>query len=147
MKKAILMSLIASLIVLGCSQKQGNSPVGAWRLISTEVISGNETHIEFPITYSGFQYKIWTDKNWMFLSEWEVDTLSGETYGGGSYTIDGDQYVENIEFHSNPGYDGLEVSMTMEIRNDTLIQMYHPVDSLGQTIEGEYSVESYVRWE
>ena len=147
MKKVILLSLIASLIVLGCSQKPANSPEGAWKLLTTEVSSGGETHIEFPITYSGFQYKIWTDKNWMFFQEWSVDTASGEGYGGGSYTIDGNQYVETIEFHYAPEYVGLDVDMTLEIRNDTLIQIYHPVDSLGRTIEDEFSIETYVPWE
>jgi len=147
MKKVIMLSLIASMIALGCSQKPANSPEGAWRLISTEVTSGGETHVEFPITYSGFQYKIWTDKNWMFFQEWSVDTVSGEAYGGGSYTIDGNQYVESIEFHTAPRFVGLDVDMTLELRNDTLIQIYHPVDSLGQTIEDELSIETYVPWE
>ena len=147
MKKVIFLSLIASLVVLGCNQKPANSPQGAWKLISTEAIIDDESHIEFPLTYSGFQYKIWTDKNWMFFSRWHQDTLSGEDYGGGDYTIDGNQYMEHIVYHSMQDYEGLSVDMTLEIRNDTLIQMYNPVDSLGQTIENQISVETYVPWE
>lgn len=68
----------------------------------------------------------------------------GDNYGGGTYTINGNQYVETIKYHFTKDYVGKILKMSLELQNDTLIQNYHLVDSAGRQIENKSSIEKYI---
>lgn len=63
--------------------------------------------------------------------------------GGGSYTLQGDRYTENLEYCSEREWEGSTFEFTVAIEGDTLIQQgIEKVESLG--VE-RYNIEKYVR--
>jgi hypothetical protein len=78
-----------------------------------------------------------------FVGHLALDTMTQENYGGGTYTLDGEKYVEDVIYHSGKSYIGTKVRILMEIRHDTLIQRW-PVDENWKLAE-KYSTEKYVR--
>lgn len=62
---------------------------------------------------------------------------------GGTYTLEGNKYMENVIYHANKEYVGTKVRLLLEIRNDTLTQSY-PADE-NWKLSVKYSIEKYVR--
>jgi hypothetical protein len=148
MKKAILLILIASVTTLVGAQNAEVNPQGAWNLVQIlNEVDGN-TNIVFPSATSKMsQHKVWTKNKWMFASNYVGETGTFNDYGGGSYTLEGNQYAEYIDFSTYKEYLGKTVKMKMKFVNDTLVQSYHPVDTLGNVMENLMIIEKYVRWE
>jgi len=148
MRKVILLILIASVTTLGSAQNTEVNPQGAWNLVKILNDQDGNTIIAFPsATYKMSQHKVWTKDKWMFTSNYVGETGTFNDYGGGSYTLEGNLYTEYIDFSTYKEYVGKTVKMKMEFVNDTLVQSYHPVDSLGNSMENVMIIEKYVRWE
>jgi hypothetical protein len=63
--------------------------------------------------------------------------------GGGSYTLNGDQYTEHLDYYTDRNWEGKPFNFTVQINGDTLTQTgIEKVDAAGinRTI-----VEKYVR--
>jgi len=133
MKKVFFFGLIISLMILSCAKQESKFPQGTWEKVQTlRVVDGN-AEVRFPVTYTGFQIKMWTETNWMFIQRYYRDTITTIDYGTGTYTLDGNQYEEDILYLGNEIYDGtINKNMTMELKNDTLYQSYHPLMANGQ---------------
>jgi hypothetical protein len=146
MKKVVSFSLIVILIVLSCTKQASKFPQGAWQLLQVQNEINGKKEVTFPVaTMTGSQIKMWSEKHWCIIGEWTEDTLKGDIYGGGTYTIDGNQYNETVMYHNGKVYIGKTLKMTLELKNDTLIQIYQPVDSTGRQIEKTSSIEKYTR--
>jgi hypothetical protein len=87
---------------------------------------------------------MWDKDNWLFVGIAKVGNVTYDLYGGGTYTLNGDRYTENIIYHNDRSLINTKFKALLEIRNDTLIQT-SPVDDNGQVIKGEYSIEKYIR--
>jgi hypothetical protein len=146
MKKTIFSALIITLIIASCVRKENTFPQGAWQIVQTQSVVDGKKEVTYPVPARTLsEFKMWSEKNFMFVGVWNEDTLRGDNYGGGTYTIEENQYVETVMYHYNKAYIGKILKMTLELRNDTLIQIYQPVDSTGRLIENRSSVEKFIR--
>jgi len=128
MKKLIFLSLTL-LTILSCTSKEPEFPIGAWKLLSTEVYTdGNLTEKDL-ITYTNI--KIFSEKNWEFLGMDTSDSLPIYNFGGGTYSLNGSEYLETIEMHVFKPFEGQTLKMTLGLKNDTLVQEWIPLDSTG----------------
>ena len=144
MKKILFFGLISILVISACTKQTGKYPRGAWQLIQTQSIKNGKVEITYPGILVGNEFKMWSEKNFMFVGRWKEDTLVTDNYGYGTYTLEGNQYEETVLYHFSKNYEGQKLKMTLELRNDTLIQTYHRFDSTGKLSEDVTSVEKYV---
>lgn len=148
MNKILVLMLAAILVTCGCNRKKGAFPQGAWTMVQILVEENGKTYVSFPTaTATGSQHKVWTDSKWMWTATYEDETGSMEGFGGGSYTLDGKQYVEHVEFITAEAYENQTLEMEMEFVDDTLIQSYNPFNEQGQLVDDMLVIEKYIRWE
>ena len=89
---------------------------------------------------------MWTEKNWANIGKWIQNTLSVDLYAGGTYTLEGNKYEENILYHAVKQYEGkISTNMGLELKNDTLILTYHTIDTAGVANNSVDEIEKYVR--
>ena len=145
MKKiAVIISTLFLLVLIGCKQEPANPIEGAWHMIYAKQIVKDSVVSEFPGTYERSDMKMWTKNNWSFVAQMTQDTITADAYGGGTYTLDGNIYLENIVFHSDKDLIGQKLRMLMTVKNDTLIQIW-PVDEEGTINKNNCTVERYIR--
>jgi hypothetical protein len=146
MKNLFFFGLIVFLIIVSCAKQVSKFPQGAWQLVQVQNEVDGKKEVTFPVaTWTGSQIKMWSEKHWSIIGEWTQDKLRGDIYGGGTYTINGNQYNETVMYHNGKAYIGKTLKMTLELKNDTLIQIYQPVDSTGRQIEKTFSIEKYTQ--
>jgi len=149
MKKVIFFGLIISLMILSCAKQESKFPQGVWQLVQTQTVGNGVTIVGFPVNWSGSMIKMWSEKHWTNVDKSiRYYTMRKDMYAGGTYTLEGNQYEEQILYHNNKDYEGrISANMTLELRNDTLIQSYHPLGSDGHVVESVSNIEKYIRLE
>jgi hypothetical protein len=141
MKKAVFFSLVALISVLACNREERKSSMeGAWRLTYAK---STDTDDAYPTNIKGEQIKMFSKEYFTFCGHFEIDTISQDSYGWGTYTIDGNKYTESVKLHSSKSSIGQSYRMLLEVRNDTLIQTW-PTDE-NWKLQENYSTEKYVR--
>jgi hypothetical protein len=70
--------------------------------------------------------------------------MTSYRFGVGTYTLNGNLYVEDIKYHFDPAYEGTKNKIWLEIRKDTLLHVF-PVDDLGKPNQARHWIEKYVR--
>jgi hypothetical protein len=119
---------------------------GAWKLAyEYEVFVDSSTRI-FPGEARGSEIKMWSGNRWALVGVFIEDSIITDNFGGGTFTIDGTDYREIVEYHSATQYLGQTVKLHLEIRNDTLVQIW-PVDEDGEIIKDHYYIEHWVRFD
>jgi len=143
MKRVIFLSLIILLIIGSCIQEKKSPIEGAWKLVYLKNRSMEET---FPAQISGEQVKMFLNGHLTWVGQFKLptDTTILYDYGLGTYTIDGNKFIENVKIHGQKSAIGTK-KMIMEIRNDTLIQMY-PTDE-NFNLPEKYHIFKYIRLE
>lgn len=144
MKKITFLSLIIALIIGSCTQQGNKLPQGAWQFVQGQHVYADSIVNSFPGKYSGSDIKMWSEKHFLAVGRFKIDTTFIENYVGGTYKLEGNRYEESILYHVNKNAVGQKVKMLLELRNDTLIQTY-PVDDNGKPVKGVYYIEKYVR--
>jgi hypothetical protein len=148
MKKTFLLGLIIALIIGSCAQKESKFPQGAWQYVQMQRVFKDSVVNMFPEKLKGGDIKMWTEHNFLFVGRFvKNDTIFKPHYGGGTYTIDGNKYVETILYHVNSDAIGWVIKMKLELRNDTLY-LINPVDDNGNPApkrDGAYVIEKYVK--
>ncbi len=144
MKKIICLSLVIILISISCTKEEQSPLEGAWRLVHEYQKSGDEILGEFPVDITGSEIKIWSGNHFIFVGRFEQDSVVSDTYGGGTFKLEDDNYEETIEFHSYPDFLGQTMKILLEIKGDTITQTF-PVDNNGQVDTSEYYIEKWVR--
>ncbi len=134
------------LMLQGCSEKQISPMEGAWKLSYEYEIRGDETTCIFPGTARGSEIKMWAGNRWSLAGVFIEDSMLTDNYGGGTFTLDGTDYREIVEYHSAPEYLNQTVRLYLEIRGDTLTQIW-PVDETGAPVPGHHYMEKWVRME
>jgi hypothetical protein len=150
MKTLYLTLTVVVLLLLGTNvaqaQDKKSSIEGAWQLVNVRSMAGDKIMSELPVNYTGSEIKIWTKTHWVVVGWFKQDTTFSDNYGGGTYKLDGNKYDENIVYHAYKPYVGKSIKMLLEIKNDTLTQIY-PLDKNGQIFKQDYSIEKYIRLE
>jgi hypothetical protein len=144
MKKTIYLSLVILLIIGSCVQDK-KSIEGAWQLVETQSVTNGKVETTYPGVLVGKEFKTWSEKNFMFVGRWTENSIITDNYGFGTYTLEGNKYEETILYHFNRPYEGQTIKMKLELKNDTISQIYHRLDTTGRPDEKVYSVEKYIR--
>jgi hypothetical protein len=127
-RSGVLMISLLSLAILLVGQlsaqdeatppsKLAKDMVGTWILVGTPDEIG-----EAPA--KGGRLKFLTGRHWVIT---QADPETGQVvwHHGGTYTLDGDQYVEKIEYanESTKSLIGQTLKFTVKVENDTLTQI------------------------
>lgn len=144
MKKVAVLSSLLLIMLAACNQKPVNPVIGAWDLIYAKQVQNDSVVATYPGTYQGSQVKMWCNNYWMFVGEFSQDTVKTDSFGGGSYTLEGIVYKETIKYHSGDRYLDKTIRMRIVVANDTLIQVW-PADETGEVDKSNYTSEKYVR--
>lgn len=144
MKKSLLICSLFVLIMSSCTQQKPSAIEGAWKLASAISIS-NDTVFQFPGKWTGDQMKMWSKDHFAFVGLFKSDTITENSYGGGTYTLNGTQYSETIMYHTYPKSVGTTIKMMLEIKNDTLYQTF-PLREDGTLDSSNYNTEKYIRF-
>ncbi len=147
MKAKIIISLMILLIITSCSpnEKHHRKIDGAWSLVSYLTVS-KDTVVGRYIGKDviGSQIKVWSQNHFVFVGRFIVRDKALDNYGGGTYTLEGSQYIETILYHKNHQWVNSQPRMLLEIKGDTLYQTW-PVKDNWQIDKYDYTVEKYVR--
>jgi len=147
MKAKIIVGLVILLIISCCSpnEKHHRKIDGAWSLVSYETVS-NDTVVGRYIGKDvvGIQLKVLSQNHFVFFGRFIVNDKVKDNYGGGTYTLEGSQYIETILYHKNHQWINSQPRMLLEIKGDTLYQTW-PVNDMWQINKYDYTVEKYVR--
>ncbi len=132
MKKIIYFTLLVCFVIGACTTKQKkeqhhNKTVaieGAWKLISGITIENGDT-IFTDYTKDQEAIKIIGTTHFSFFRHdlnAGKDSLAIFVSGGGTYSLDGDNYKEHLKYCNFRSWEGLTFDFTVSVRNDTLIQ-------------------------
>ena len=100
----------------------GLKMTGTWQLVSGMTITKNDT-VRYATDFR--MIKIINDTHFAFLRHDlhpPKDSANHFDAGGGSYTLKGDQYTENLDFYSDRKWEGKPFTFTVTRSNDTLTQ-------------------------
>lgn len=129
-----------------CTQEKVSPMEGAWKLAYEYEISGDNTKLLFPGTSKGSEIKMWSGDRWALVGVFIQDSTLTDNFGGGKFTLEGTNYQEIVQYHSATEYLGQTVKLFLEIKYDTLTQIW-PVDDEGEIIKSHYYMEKWVRME
>ena len=144
MKKNILICVIIPILMGSCSPEKVSPMEGAWKLAYEYEISGDNTTLLFPGTSKGSEIKMWSGDRWALVGVFIQDSTLTDNFGGGKFTLEGTNYQEIVQYHSATEYLGQTVKLFLEIKYDTLTQIW-PVDDKGEIIKSHYYMEKWVR--
>ena len=119
-----LLSIFLILVFLfGCTTttvEEKNPIEGTWELIYAKSSNTDTTYL-FPVTDYERNIKMISRTHFVWIAQ---DTSREDIYGfgGGKYTLDGDNYTEYFEMFVNPALVGKSITFKVEVKGDTLIQ-------------------------
>ncbi|GAA5787546.1 lipocalin-like domain-containing protein [Chitiniphilus shinanonensis] len=133
---------------------------GRWELLSSDLTIGDKT---YPCGAGRYMVKEIRAGRFNFFSAApqrapfpptgptpEARLAAAESFdaGAGTYTLDGERYVESVEFCSYPNYVGADLAFTVRVDGDTLVQEgEYPLTRLGLGPVDGYLIETYRRIE
>ncbi|HXD79742.1 MAG TPA: hypothetical protein VN616_18125 [Puia sp.] len=122
---ALAAFVIVTVAFESCDSSQaapGPKMNGTWRLVSGMTITKKDT-VRYPSDFS--MIKVINDTHFAFLRHDlnpPRDSANHFDGGGGTYTLKGDQYTENLDYYSDPKWEGKPFTFTVTFKNDTLTQ-------------------------
>jgi len=145
MKLQVFISSIVLIFLFSCNQTESEFPQGAWSLVQGDAVYGGDSVVNlFPSQYSGNDVKIWSERHYNYVGQAILDTDTFDHFGGGTYTIDGNRYIENIVWDYKKDAVGNKVKMLLDLQNDTLIQIF-PIDDNWQKMDDFFFVVKYIK--
>ncbi len=148
MKRIVLVLMI--LAVLSCKQANKDIPkerltnskeiVGSWKLVYGEIKEEDSIQVK-DLSKSNF-IKLINKDHFAFFNQ---PTNGGDGFyaGGGSYSLDGNNYVEKLEYIAVDEVRGHEFQFQIEIKGDTLIQS--GIEDVPEAGIKRHIIEKYVR--
>ena len=135
---------------------------GQWKLISSELTIGeNAISLFDPKTHK--MIKLFTHNHFAFVSKGphrkkfasaspseREKIMAFENFGGGggSYSIAGNKYTENVEYCHFPNYEGMRFEFRLTMEGNKLIQQgNYPLKALGFGEQDGFLKEVYERVE
>jgi len=140
LKALILFFVIFSLLSFKTEKTNLN---GTWKIVSQEYIRNGVKTIDVK-NENNSGLKTWSDKYYMFVSSSINGNMISNTFGGGRYELTGSEYTEYCDYHVAPNYRGRILRLYLEIKGDTLMQVY-PCDENYNFDINNCSIEKYVR--
>ncbi|MCV9387930.1 lipocalin-like domain-containing protein [Reichenbachiella ulvae] len=140
--------LLLSVLLVSCAiEKTNEQPStleqdlqGTWQLISQSIITEDSVIRDFTGDLEGI--KIINNSHFTFFQH-DKDSLNRYSSGAGQYVLEGNRYVEFLEYCSAREWEMHKFEFEVEIRNDTLIQS--GVEKLPEVGVDRTLVEVYVR--
>ena len=145
-KQISIITIVVLIIFLSCIQSQRKPHEGTWNLVSMQRISGDTLEWIFPGDITGSDMKMWTKDHFSFVGRFKRDTTIVDNFGGGTYTLNGNQYEETILYAANSDNVGSKIKILLEVKGDSLIQTW-PLDDNWQLDKSNYYIEKYIRLE
>ena len=149
MKNTIL-QLVILLTLFSCSEKKIIKPTiepdqkkvieGSWKLVYAHIEENDSIQIK-DLEKSDF-IKIINASHFAFFNQ---DKGSSENFvaGGGTYTYNGKDYVETLDFLGAVDYRGHVFPFKAEVKGDSLIQQGH--EKIEEAGLDRYILEKYIR--
>ena len=149
MKNAILL-LVMLFLIISCSEnKKIDPPIeadqkstieGSWKLVYAHIEENDSIQVK-DIVKSDF-IKIINANHFAFFNQ---DKGSSDNFmaGGGTYTYNGNDYVETLDFISAVDYRGHVFPFKAEVKGDSLIQQGH--EKIEEAGLDRYILEKYIR--
>jgi hypothetical protein len=137
--------------IIACNEKsEGNLKTtatlqiqGTWKLLTGTLIEKGDTTITDYTKDKSF-IKIINDSHSSFLSHTLRKDTTDFSAGGGSYTLNGNNYTEHLEYCSAKEWEGHDFSFTVSINNDTLTQS--GVEKIEAQGIDRINIEKYIRY-
>lgn len=148
--KNTLLQLVTLLLIFSCSEKkeieptidlvQKNNIEGSWKLVYAHIEENDSIQVK-NLAKADF-IKIINADHFAFFNQ---DKGSSENFvaGGGTYTYDGKDYVETLDFISAVDYRGHVFPFKAEVKGDSLIQQGH--EKIEEAGLDRYILEKYIR--
>lgn len=146
MKLKQLFYLFIPLFLGSCTSDLSSPMEGAWKLAYEYEVKGDQSTMIFPGSSQGSEIKMWSGERWALVGVFIEDSVMTDNFGGGKFTLEGTNYQEIVEYHSAKQYLGQTVKLYLEVKNDTLIQIW-PVDDEGVPVPSHHYMEKWVRFE
>jgi hypothetical protein len=138
--KKLLLFALPAILLISCADETENKAAsiplaGTWHLISGTTITGKDTVVT-DYTKDQQMLKIINDSHFAFvrhdLNNGKDSATAAYSAGAGTYTLNGDQYTEHLDFFNERQWEGHSFNFTISIVNDTLIQKgIEEVETLG----------------
>ena len=114
---------------------ESSTPIeGTWQLLSGTLVEKGDTTVT-DYTVNKRMIKIINRTHFSFLNhdlQKGKDSTASFVAGGGTYTLNGDQYTEYLEYCSERGWEGNTFAFTVKLQGDTLIQQgVEKIENLG----------------
>ena len=132
MTNLLYLLMAFSILLTGCEVRKkidvkndGIPLQGTWELLSETKIEQNDTTFT-PAANNQRMIKIINESHFSFLrhdlKQGKDSTNAQFVAGGGSYTLNGNEYTEKLEFCNFREWENHSFTFDVQIQNDTLIQ-------------------------
>nr|WP_293302883.1 hypothetical protein [Allomuricauda sp.] len=148
----IMMILLVMMTLASCGKKEKaeetiSTPIevekgimGTWKLVYGEIRTEDSLEVK-DLSNTEF-VKILNEDHFAFFNQVK-DTADGFYGGGGTYSLDGDTYVEQLDYVGVKEIRGHEFTFKLEINGDTLIQS--GIEDVPEAGIKRHIVEKYIR--
>ncbi|MGI9532381.1 hypothetical protein [Lutimonas sp.] len=149
MKNTVFL-ILTNLLLIGCTQDKNTNVVsqnleknnieGSWKLVYAHIKEQDSIQVK-DLNKTEF-IKIINESHFAFFDQGKG---SDETFtaGGGTYTYDGEDYIETLDFINAPAYRGHVFPFKAEVKGDSLIQQGH--EKIEEAGLDRYILEKYIR--
>ena len=145
MKKLILISFFFALFAFQ-TRSQEISIAGTWKQVCMEIIENGRSTTNVTNSRNGEQLKSWSKEYFLFAGKTINHNEVSRSFGNGTYSLVGNNYTEDINVHVSPNYEGIKLKLHLEIKGDTLIQIF-PVKYDWTYDKSNCWIEKFVRVE
>lgn len=142
MKKNLLPVL---LLLCGCQTGETRGLSGTYRLLHSMTVKGTDTTYVAVDTSKTEMLKMFNGSHFSFFNHDKTkgtDSLNTLfVSGAGTYTLNGNNYTENLDFINFRDWEGKQFHFRLEFKGDTLIQTGEeviPELGVNQTIRETY---------
>ncbi|MBD1392566.1 lipocalin-like domain-containing protein [Mucilaginibacter glaciei] len=119
---------------------------GTWQLVSAISVTKGDSVVTYPVKgVKEEMIKMLNGDHFAFLRHNVKGSSGKRSYdsGGGTYTLEGDNYKENLQYYSNSAWEGQSFNFKVTFKGDTLVQKgIEKIDSLKINHE---IIETYIR--
>ncbi|CAM3769900.1 hypothetical protein [Sphingobacterium prati] len=135
LKNQILLIAALPWIVFSCNsvdekQKENeatkvNKLTGTYRLLESKTIKGKDTVTAFTDTSKTEMFKMFNEDHFSFFNHDKEKGKGKEPHflaGGGTYSFDGKNYQERLQYCSLRDWESNKFDFELEFKGDTLIQ-------------------------
>lgn len=144
--KLMAFSLLACCCFSACQSSSNTALEGTYRLVESTTIKGSDTSFVKVDPTRTEMIKIFNKNHFSFFNH---DLAKGEdstalfVAGAGTYTFNGSDYTENLDFCSYRPWEGKQFNFALHLKGDTLIQQgEEDIPELGIK---QFIIEKYVR--